>query len=356
MHTAALLLGGLVGLVGGAELLVRGASRLALSFGLSPLLVGLTVVAWGTSAPELAVSVGAALQGSPSVALGNVVGSNIANLLVILGVSALAGPLVVSRQLVRLDLPAMLGATAVVVIFCGDGQVSRPEGVVLAVGMVLYTMLTVRAAKQYQPLESPTDEATGPAWVAVLQVLGGLLILVKGATWFVTGAVLVARAAGLSELVIGLTVVAVGTSLPELATSVMAAVRGQRDLAVGNAIGSNLGNLLAVLGVAAIAGGGIAVPDAALWFDLPVMLAVSIAALPVCYTGHLVSRSEGALALCYYVAYTTYLVLAAERHDSLHAFSRAMAWFVIPLTVAALGVGLYRELRARLRGSAARPE
>ncbi|NVJ03210.1 calcium/sodium antiporter [Myxococcus sp. AM009] len=335
-------------LVGGAELLVRGASGLALALGISPLVVGLTVVALGTSAPELAVTLSASLRGQPDLALGNVVGSNICNVLLILGVSALVTPLVVVRQLVWREVPLMVGVSGALLLMCLDGRVSRLDGAVLVAGGVGYTAWTVVASRR-ERRQAPGAAAAaprGPVWRDVLFVAVGLALLVLGSRWLVAGAVAFARVLGVSELVIGLTLIAGGTSLPEVATSLLAAMRGERDIAVGNVVGSNIFNVLAVLGFCAtVAPGGVAAADAVVSFDLPVMLAVAVACLPIFRTGHVISRWEGGVFFAYYVAYTAYLVLDAQQHDALHGFTRVMGWFVLPLTALTLAILLARGLR-----------
>ena len=346
------LLGGAL-LVGGAELLVRGASRLAVAAGISPLVVGLTVVAFGTSAPEMAVTVGATLSGQADVALGNVVGSNIGNVLLILGLSAAVSPLLVSQQLVRIEVPLMIGASLLTLLLALDGHVGRLDGLLLFAGIVVYTVLAVRQSRresaavreEYAAAVGPEPRAPRARWLLdVGAIVLGLALLVLGARWLVAGAVAAATALGVSELVVGLTVVAVGTSLPELATSVLAAIRGQRDIAVGNVVGSNLFNLLAVLGLgSAVAPGGVPVARAALTFDLPVMIAVAVACLPIFFTGHRISRWEGWLFLAYYGAYVAYLVLASTAHDALPAFSAALAWFALPLTAVTLALLAWRR-------------
>jgi cation:H+ antiporter len=345
---------GLVLLLAGAEILVRGASRLAAAAGISPLVVGLTVVAYGTSSPEMAVSVKAALAGQADIALGNVVGSNILNVLLVLGVSALIAPLVVQAQLVRLDVPLMIGISALLAVFALDGTIGRADGALLVAGIVAYTVFAVIQSRRETALvraQFSQEYAAGPGersrWPhQILLVVAGLGLLVVGARWLVDGATAIARALGLSELIIGLTVVAAGTSLPEIATSVVAAVRGERDIAVGNVVGSNICNVLAVLGLSALAAPqGVAVSAAALRFDIPVMVAVAVACLPIFFTGHLIARWEGALFLGYYAAYVLYLLLDAVQHDALPAFSSAMLTFVLPLTVLTLAIGVARSLR-----------
>lgn len=348
----ATLIAGLVVLVGGAELLVRGASRIALATGLSSLVVGLTVVAMGTSSPELAISIGAALQGSPDIALGNVVGSNIVNVLLVLGLSALIVPLVVARQLIWLDVPVLVGVSALAWLMAADGELSRANGALLVVGGVAYTVLLVWMARREKDTgDTAPPPPKRPLWFNIGMLVVGLGLLVLGARWLVDSAVTIAQAMGISELVIGLTVIAIGTSLPEIATSILATLRGERDIAAGNVIGSGIYNLLLVLGATALVSPtGIDVSRAALHFDLPVMVATAVACLPIFFTGHLIARWEGALFLGYYVAYATYLLLDSTGHAALDGFSHAMTWFVIPLTVVTLAVVTTRALHHRRQG------
>ena len=352
--TALLLIVGLVALLLGAEVLVRGASRRAIATGLSPLVIGLTVVAFGTSAPELAVGLDAVHRGAPGIAIGNVVGSNITNVLLILGISALVTPLVVSRQLVWLDVPVMIGSSLLVFALALDGNISRLEGGALAVVAVAYVSWLIRLARREsaEAEDEPRAERGRWSWVVdIAMVLVGLGLLVLGARWLVQSAVTVAEALGLTELVIGLTVIAVGTSLPEIATSIMAAVRGQRDLAVGNIVGSNVLNLLLVLGLTgAFSPQGIPVAAAAINFDFPVMLAAAIACLPIFFTGHCIQRWEGAVFLGYYIAYTAYLLMDAAGHEALPAYSGLMIQFVMPLTALTLVIVLMRALKHRREG------
>ena len=351
--TIDLLLGicGFAILVFGADLLVRGASRLAAAAGIPALVIGLTVVAFGTSAPELAVSLDSALSGSPDIALGNVVGSNIFNILLILGLSALAAPLAVSAQLVRLDVPIMIAGSVLLWVLALDNHLGRLEGAVLASIIGLYIAFQIRTGRgsSATPVDglTATHEATriarNLAWIGA-----GLLLLVAGSRGLVIGATGVARSLGVSELLIGLTIIAAGTSLPELATSVLASLRGERDIAVGNVIGSNIFNIFSVLGFTAlVAPQGVHVAEAALKFDIPVMTAVAIACLPVFFRKHLISRWEGGLFLFYYIAYTTYLVLTATAHDALNDYRNAMIAFVLPLTIITFAVILWRTPRLR---------
>jgi len=355
--TLGLFIVGLVGLIIGAELLVRGASRLAIGFGISPLVVGLTVVALGTSSPELAVSVGSALSGQADIALGNVVGSNIFNVLFILGLSASLGALVVAQQLIRLDVPLMIGVAILPLLLGLDGNIGRADGLLLFAGIVAYLVFAIRQSrKETRQVEAEYEHefgqgrGMGPGQVLIQigLVIAGLALLVIGARWLVNGAVAMARSLGLSELIIGLTIIAAGTSLPEVATSVIATLRGERDIAVGNVVGSNIFNILAVLGLTAtFAPNGVAVPSAALRFDIPFMIAVSIACLPIFFTGYRIARWEGVLFLAYYVAYTLYLILDATGHDALPAYSTVMFEFVAPLTAVTLLVLVVRALREK---------
>jgi cation:H+ antiporter len=362
VFTAMLLLGtGLVILVFGAELLVRGAARLAAGLGIPALVIGLTVVAFGTSAPELAVSIKSAFAGQADIALGNVVGSNIFNVLFILGLAALITPLVVSQQLVRLDVPLMIAVSVLVLLLGLDGHLGRLDGALLFGGLIGYTLFLVRQSRresaavqaEYAQEYGTPGRLTRAQWLVNLAlVLAGLALLVAGSRWLVDGAVAIARQFGVSELIIGLTIVAAGTSLPEVATSVVASLRGERDIAVGNVVGSNLFNLMSVLGLTSlIAPHGISVPAAALQFDIPVMIAVALACLPVFFTGHLIARWEGALFLGYYLAYMLYLILTVTRNGALPLFSAALIWFVIPLTVLTLVVVTLRALAQRRTGA-----
>jgi cation:H+ antiporter len=349
--TLLLFVVGLGLLVLGAEWLVKGASRLAAAFGISPLVIGLTVVAYGTSAPEMAVSVKSALAGQADIAVGNVVGSNIFNVLFILAISAIITPLVVSSQLIRLDVPIMIGLSFLTLILAADGSIGRLDGALLFAGAIAYTVFqVVQSRKEPAAIRDEYAQAFGRTRsgtaVNLALVAAGLVLLVLGSRWLVAGAVALAQAYGVSELVIGLTIVAAGTSLPEVATSVMAAIRGERDIAVGNVVGSNIFNILAVLGLSAlISPAGLHAPAALLRFDLPVMVAVAVACLPIFASGALIARWEGALFLAYYIAYTGYLVLDAQQHDTLPAFSAVMKTFVLPLTVVTLAVVGWRARR-----------
>jgi cation:H+ antiporter len=352
--TVVLFVAGLGLLLVGAEMLVRGASSVARASGISPLIIGLTVVAYGTSAPELAVAVGSSLTDRADVGLGNVIGSNISNILLILGLTALAAPLAVQQQLVRLDIPVMIAVSVLLLMLALNERIGRIEGLLLAAGAVLYTWWLIRQgreeesemAREYARTRG-RDTAGRWAWYGVL-IFAGLAMLLLGAQLLVDSAVEFAEALGVSELVIGLTVVAIGTSLPEGATSLTAAIRGARDLAVGNIVGSNIFNVLLVVGVTSIIA-PIPVAPSILAFDIPVMIAVALALLPVAFTGRRIGRAEGALFFAYYVAYLLYLLLAATDHDALPVFSFVMLAFVVPLTaltLIVLGIDALRRERA----------
>ncbi len=348
-----MMIGGLVILTIGADVLVRGASRIALLLGISPLVVGLTIVAFGTSAPELAVSIGAALDGKADIALGNVVGSNIFNVLVILGISAVIAPLVVHIQLVRLDVPLMIYASVLVWIFAKDGLLSLWEGGFLSAMIVGYTSFLIYQSRResavvQQELADEAGEIPRPEvkeWILnPLLILAGLAMLVFGANWLVEGAVTIARNLGVSELVIGLTIVAAGTSLPELATSVVAAIKGERDIAVGNIVGSNIFNIFSVLGISTlVAGGNVPVSSTLLNVDVPIMIGVALSCLPVFVSGYLISRANGIIWLAMYGLYVLYLVLNAQSSPQAQTVAELSVEYVLPVVCLVVVISLVRS-------------
>lgn len=352
---------GLVCLVAGAELLVRGAASIASRLGIAPVVIGLTVVAFGTSAPELAVSVSAAIGDDADVALGNVVGSNIGNVLLILGASAIVGGLAVDQRIIRLDIPLLVGASLVTLLLSLDNEIGRLDGLLLFAGIVAYTAWLARAARRerHEVLDQYEDAVDTlevevldkPLPVQIGLVLVGLAILVAGSQLLVGSATDIAEELGVSDLVIGLTVVAIGTSLPELATSLMAALRGQRDIAVGNVVGSNLFNLLSVLGLAGlVAPDGIPVTSGSLRIDFPVMLAATVVLLPIVWRGFKIERWEGFVFVAFYAVYVTFLVLDAGDHDAAGVLGPA-ALVVAPLVTlgfSVAGVQAWRRHRAGL--------
>lgn len=323
------LAAGLVCLVVGAELLVRGAASIATRLGIAPIIIGLTVVAFGTSAPELAVSVSAGFGGRGEVAFGNVVGSNIVNTLLILGGSAAIASLVVTQRIIRLDIPLLIGASVVALVLSLDNEIGRLDGLVLFAGIVGYTGWLIRAARRERSdVLAEYDEAVEELEVEVIDkplpvqagfVAAGLAILVAGSQLLVTSATDIAESLGVSDLVIGLTVVAVGTSLPELATSLLAAYRGQRDIAVGNVVGSNLFNLMSVLGLTGLVSPDpIPVADSSLQVDFPVMLAATVVLVPIIWKGFTIRRWEGLVLMGFYALYVTFLILDAGDSDSVN--------------------------------------
>jgi cation:H+ antiporter len=356
MLTAVFLMGaGLAILTAGGELLVRGASRLAVLAGISPLVVGLTVVAFGTSAPELAVALKASWAGQADITVGNIVGSNIFNVLFVLGLAALIVPLVVHSQLIRFEVPLLIVVSTAMLLLGLDGQYDRLDGAGLFITLLVYVSWAVYQSRRESAAVRREFESQfgvqpaaglGQIVMQLLLIAAGLVLLGWGARWLVDGAVTVARFLGMSELLIGLTVIAVGTSLPEVAASVVASIRGERDIAVGNAIGSSLFNILCVLGLSAILSPqAITVSETALRLDIPVMIAVAIACLPIFFTGHLIARWEGALFFAYYVAYMAYLVLAAVRPAVGGTFGMIVIGFVVPLTVITLVLTSWRAWR-----------
>ena len=303
---------GLVVLYFGADFLVDGSSRLALSYGVRPLIIGMTIVSFATSMPELMVSLLAVGQGSSDIAVGNIVGSNIANIGLILGVSAIVLPLSVPRSLLRRELPFMVVATLVLYAMSLDGNLGRFDAVVLLALLCLFIGYCVRYARDAAtdvqvPSEVVKHEKPGRGR-DVMYIVGGVLGLGLGAHWMVSSAVTIARAIGLSELFIGMTIVALGTSLPELAASLVSAAKGEMDISLGNVIGSNIFNILFVLGLCPLFQ-TIAVDPSVLRFELPVVLLFSCALLPLCWHRLQVSRLKGIFLVSAYLSFMLLLIL-----------------------------------------------
>lgn len=347
---------GLVCLVFGAEWLVRGASSVATKLGVAPIVVGLTVVAFGTSAPEMAVSVSGALSGSADVAIGNVVGSNTFNILAILGLSAAISGLSIEQRLLKFDIPVLILITVVVYGLILDDRVSRVEGALLFLGVVAYTGWLLRGAMKgdtpavQAEYEAAVESVEGSTFAQSIifqigLIIVGLALLVLGSQLLVNSATEIAEALGVSDLVIGLTIVAAGTSLPELATSVLAAIRGQRDIAVGNVVGSNIFNLLSVLGAAAaVSSNGVAVNSEVIRLDFPVMLAATIVLLPICWNGFMIKKWEGSLLVMFYVAYVAYLIMEAGDSTAPELFRTAML-IIVPLVMIVYGAAGFQGWR-----------
>jgi cation:H+ antiporter len=308
IESLAVISGGVALLWAGAELLVRGGASMALRTGLSPLVIGLTVVAFGTSSPEMIVSLQAAFAGNGDIAVGNVVGSNIANVLLILGLAAVIHPINVENRLVRVDMPIVVAVSLLLIAILSDGTLGRISGLFLAAGLVVYLVFSIALSRRTVASNSmEVDEVRPrPVPISIAMIVSGLLALAAGGTLFLRGAVTIAETAGLSSAVIGLTIVAAGTSLPELATSVVASIKGEGDMAIGNVIGSNIFNILGILGLtAAIA--PISIVEISR-VDLGVMLLAAIALLPLMRTGFRLNRIEGGALLTAYIAYITYLM------------------------------------------------
>lgn len=312
MLIVTLLLAGLVCLYFGAEWLVRGGASLAVRLGVTPLLVGLTVVAYGTSTPELIVSTIAAAKGQGAIAIGNVVGSNIFNIGVILGLTALICPMRVQLQLLKLDTPVMLGVALLFLLFFLDARIQLWEASMLLVLIVVYTLINIRIARReasaevQQEFDKGVPKPMGSAWKDFAFIVAGLAVLVLGSRLFVTGAVDLARMLKVSDAIIGLTIVAAGTSLPELASSLMAAWRKQPDIAIGNVVGSNIYNILASVGVSGLVaspvdGRGVSLTDTLL------MIGISAVLLAIAWTGFQLKRWEGGLLLGLYGGYLWHL-------------------------------------------------
>jgi cation:H+ antiporter len=303
---------GLGALYLGADVLIRGASRLARDLGVNALVIGLTVVAMGTSMPELLVGIVASYRDSGDIAIGNVIGSNVANIALILGVAAVIRPIRVQMRLLVREVPIMIFATLALFVFALDGMLSRWDGMALAAGFIAYTLYLLDGARR----ESPAIEVEYQRFVPtggnvtghILLTVVGLATLLGGAHMVVSGAATTARFLGISELAIGLTVVALGTSLPELATAVAASVQDEGDILVGNVVGSNVFNLLAVLGSATIMR-PIAIADSVIRVEAPVMLAVSVIVLPFVWTTLRLTRWEGIILLAAYAAFVVLLAL-----------------------------------------------
>lgn len=314
---------GLLLLIMGGEFLVRGASRIASVLGIPPMIIGLTVVAFGTSTPELAVSINAVLEGNSDISLSNVVGSNIFNVLFILGLSSIIAPLVIHSQIIKREVPIMIGTSVLLYLLSLGGLINWLEGLLLFSLIIAYTawlvleslkkrtennQLIMESNREYQVSEK------GSLFFPILFVLSGLGIVMLGSDWLVSGASEMAKAFGVSDTVIGLTIVAAGTSLPEVIASVMATLKGERDIAVANVIGSNIYNILAIVGLSGlIAPTGLSVNPSMINFDYFIMIGVAFLCWPLFKTGKQLSRWEGCFLLVLYIGYTSYLVKTTAR-------------------------------------------
>jgi cation:H+ antiporter len=344
----AFIIAGLILLVLGGECLVRGSVQLAQRLKLSTLLIGLTIVTIGTGAPELAITSYAAWMGNSNIALGNIVGSNIANVLLVLGITAIVRPMVIKRKLVLIDVPIMIIASFLIYLACLGGAIFRWEGALLCLAMGGYLVFCFWIERRQSVSTNyikPTSKNITFDFLLIIFALGFLVI---GSRVLIHGAVSLARIWGISELIIALTIISIGTSLPELFTSVIAVLRNQKDLAVGNVVGSNIFNLLGILGITALLSPhGIIVAPSAMSFDIPLMVAVTFACLPLFLIEHLISRWQGYLFCFYYVLYLSYLFVKSKHHDLLQPFNSIVLYFCLPITVITVGVIAFRKLSPR---------
>ena len=356
--TILLFIAGLAALIAGAELFLKGVDQFGIKWGVSPVIMGLTVVAFATGAPELAISLQAAANGSADLVLGNIVGSNIANILLILGITSFLKPLQITRRMVRVDVPIVIGASILLFVLAYDRALSASDGVILLLGLAAYSIFTYfqikkdRASGRKMEMEHLEEEQAKLAqgWFFYTKNIGflilGLILVVLGSGWMVDSAVSIARLLGLSELVIGLTIVSIGTSLPEIATSMSAARKGSADIAVANVMGSNLYNILLTLGLTlVIAPGVLDVSLDAIRLDLPFMVAVSIACIPVFIAGFNLTRTDGILFLSYYLGYLCYLVMHALNSSYLDLFHLVFFWGILPVSAAYMIWRLYTYRR-----------
>lgn len=344
--TVVLFIAGLVGLIGGAELFLKAVDHFGLKWGVSPLIMGLTVVAFATGAPELAISIKAATSGNADLVLGNIIGSNIANILLILGITSLISPLNITRRVVRIDVPIVIGASALVFVLAMDGSLSSIDGIILMIGLLVYSVFTFFQIKKSRDeenanepfeFEGSVDDLAKGVYFYIKNIgllLIGLTLIVLGSNWMVDSAVSIALSLGISQLVIGLTIVSIGTSLPEVATSLSSARKGNADIAVANVMGSNLYNILLTLGLTLIiAPEVLTVSKAAINLDLPFMVAVSIVCIPIFIAGFNLTRTDGLIFLFYYVTYLSYLVLEALGSSAVPFIQKGMLFAVVPGTI-----------------------
>lgn len=337
---------GLIALIWGAEILVRASSKLAASLGVSKLVIGLTVVAFGTSAPELAVGIEAGLLNEPDILMGNVIGSNLTNTLLILGLAALIIPLQVHKNLIRFDLPMMITVTLILILLSLNNIITFWECVLLVICLFVYLFALVRFSGKSRLPEDELVESGSP-WKNGLLSVAGLVLLIAGARWMVESATIFAVMAGVSELVIGLTIVAIGTSLPEIVTSILAAVRGEKDLAVGSIVGSNILNILSVIGISGLFISGIPVQESLLKVEYIVLMAVSVLCFPFFFTGRKIKRIEGAIFLSSYILYLFYLYLNSITSTHLTTFIQWVLYGFVPLVILYVIIALTIEFQTK---------
>ncbi len=341
--TVLLFIVGLAILIGGAELFLRAVDKFGAAWSVSPVVMGLTVVAFATGAPELAISLQAAVDGKPDLVLGNILGSNIANILLILGIAGLVQPLKITNRIIKVDVPMVIIASTLLFVLAMDGLLSPLDGGIIFMGLILYSIFMYfqiqkdrknnkrKKAEEEVKLDEPITTFFYGKYI--LMLLAGLVLIVLGSRWMVASAVEIAGILGISELIIGLTIVSIGTSLPEVATSVAAVRHGDSDTAVANVMGSNLYNILLTLSLTVlIAPGAIDVSPEAIKLDLPIMLIVAVACLPLFWPGKELGRKEASGFLFYYAAYLTYLVFLAMQHPFKETMEMIMIWGIFPIT------------------------
>ncbi|MDR9419086.1 calcium/sodium antiporter [Gracilimonas sp.] len=353
-----LFIAGLLILIGGAELFLKSVDKFGVAWSVSPVVMGLTVVAFATGAPELAISLQAAVDGKPDLVVGNILGSNIANILLILGIAGLVSPLKITNRIIKIDVPMVIGASVLLFLLARDGLLSPLDGGIILVGLILYSLFMYfqirkdRADNILQNgggVELKEPVSTGFYVKYVLILLGGLIMIVAGSRFMVHAAVEIAGTLGISELIIGLTIVSIGTSLPEVATSVSAVRRGDSDTAVANVMGSNLYNILLTLSLTVlIAPGAIDVSAEAIKLDFPFMIIVAAGCLPLFWPGKVLGRPEAFGFLTYYGLYLGYLVLIGLQHPFKEQFEGIMVWVVIPITILLIIIKFVLDYKRKL--------
>ncbi|MFZ5980651.1 MAG: calcium/sodium antiporter [Candidatus Zixiibacteriota bacterium] len=328
---------GLIALLVGADQLVRSATKIALFFGLSPLVIGLTVVAFGTSAPEVAVALSGSLNSHTDLGFGNVIGSNIFNLLFILGLMTVFTPLRIERNVVRIDMPLLIIVSAGFLALALDSRLSKIDGVILLLALVLFTVFTLRRGKMdkkeiEQDLRGRWKAISRGALAIQFIILPlSVILLGRGSDWVVEGSTALARGMGIDEFVVGLTVVAVGTSLPELVTSLLALMHDRRDMAVGNIVGSNIFNILGVVPVMAlVSSNGVIITQSSMSMDLPVLLASVVLCFPIFFSGYRISRWEGVFFLLFYLVYMVFFAIDNDPNSLFGTYMRILMIYVVP--------------------------
>ena len=345
---------GLAGLIVGAEFFLRAVDRFGLKWGVSPMVMGLTVVAFATGAPDLAISLKAAMKDSADLVLGNIIGSNIANILLILGITGFITPLQIKLRIVRIDVPIVIAMSIVLYLLALDGVLSLTDGIVLLLGLLTYsvfTFLQIRKNKvdisDLYDHDEEVELATGTLFYVknLGLLLAGLALIALGANWMVSSAVTIAKLLGMSELVVGLTIVSIGTSLPEVATSMTAARKGNADIAVANVLGSNIYNIMLTLGLTIVVTPGVLeVSRNALMLDMPFMIAVAVGCIPIFLTGFDLDRKDASLFLFYYAGYLIYLILEATGSEYLGWIEKGFFFGILPFTFFYIFSRLIREV------------